>query len=135
MQRFLKLKRVGDDEKGFTLIELLIVIAILSILAALIILSVLVFLESGKVGTGRAERSTLQAGVDGAMADGGCGTLAGEVTGWHGEAAQVVCGSYDAHDYLRRTPTDGTFTVSTEGQVICTAYPGLSGAGVARINE
>ena len=137
MKRFMRSFRYG--EKGFTLVELLIVVAILGILAALVIPNVATFLTSGKVGAGRAERATLQVSVDGMMADAGATAITGALA-WQGEAVTVTATSdagivYDANDYLRRFPTDGTYDVAATGIVTCFSYPGLDAAGVLRINE
>jgi type IV pilus assembly protein PilA len=133
VRRFMKRFRYG--EKGFTLIELLIVVAILGVLAALIIPNVATFLESGNVGAGRAERSTLQVAVDGMMADAGVTSITAVASGWQGEAGTVTSGTYDANDYIRRFPTEGEYSVSALGVVNCTVYGSLDAAAIARINE
>ena len=124
---------------GFSLVELLIVIAILGILAALVIPNLTQFLESGKIGAGRSEKSNLQVAVDGMMADAGVTALTGgDVADWQGETGAVVETvdgiDYDAGDYVRRSPTTGEFLVAADGEVTCTAYEDLDAEALDRIN-
>ena len=145
MRKFKKQFRYG--EKGFTLIELLIVVAILGILAALIIPNVATFMESGKVGAGRAETKIIQTAVDGMMADAGVITITA-ATGWPGttphaqEPTATSSGGsvYLASDYFRRSITpNSTWNVGTDGLVLCTAFDGITVAAnaafIGRINE
>lgn len=71
MKRFLKLKRVGDDEKGFTLIELLIVVTLMGILAAVVVLNVVTFFQSAEKGAAESELGSVQVAVYAAMAEQG----------------------------------------------------------------
>ncbi len=135
LKKFTRSFRYG--QKGFTLVELLIVIAILGVLAAVVIPNVSKFTKSSAIAAGKAERQTLQTSVDAMMADAGIAALTAAVTGWQGAAGAVTYNgtTYDANQYLRRTPTKGTYSVATEGTVTCTAYPGLSDAAdIAKIN-
>jgi prepilin-type N-terminal cleavage/methylation domain-containing protein len=137
-------KQFRYGEKGFTLVELLIVVAILGILAALIIPNVTTFLESGKVGAGRAETKVIQVSVDGMMADAGVTAITAR-TDWPGTAghAQEPTAtssggtSYQASDYFRRSITpNSTWSVDATGVVTCTEFDGDTDATfLARINE
>ena len=67
MRRLFRQKRNG--EKGFTLIELLVVIGILGVLAAVAIPVYTQFFGKGNAEANSTEFSTVQAAMDGMMAD------------------------------------------------------------------
>jgi len=77
------------------------------------------------ISAARVERHEVQLAVDTAMASAGLNTVTAHVDNWDGSMNKVKCGTYDAGHYLE-TPIKGTYSVSLNGDVTCTSYPGLT---------
>jgi flagellar hook-associated protein FlgK len=86
------------------------------------------------ISAARAERYEVQLAVHTAMASAGLNTITAHVDNWDGSMNKVKCGSYDAGHYLK-TPIKGTYSVSLNGDVTCTSYPGLTPHYLPLINR
>ena len=86
------------------------------------------------ISAAKAEKHEVQVAVDATMANSGLNTINGQVDCWDGSTNKVKSGSYDAGDCLK-TPIKGTYSISPNGDVTCTSYPGLTSHYLPLINK
>jgi prepilin-type N-terminal cleavage/methylation domain-containing protein len=114
-------KRRLNSEKGFTLTELLIVVAILGVLVAVVLPNFVGLLGGAQSNSGAAELNIVQTAVDAKMAAENLATT----TAVTAATSDMTASGFDlAPTYMRSTATNGTYTVSTTGQVtqVTTGY-------------
>jgi len=128
MQRFLKLKRVGDDEKGFTLIELMIVVTLMGILAAVVVLNVVPFFQSSEKGAAESELGSVQVAVFAMMADKGFETITG---GTVTTDTDLTTAGEEIASFLgaELSKVKGSWTVGEDGYISAGTYPAGASPG------
>jgi hypothetical protein len=86
------------------------------------------------ISAAKAEKHEVQIAVSTVLASAGLNTITVQVNQWDGSMNKVKCGTYDAGYYLK-TPIKGTYSISFNGDVTCTSYPGLTSHYLPLINR
>jgi len=120
MKSFRKMCR---GEKGFTLIELLVVIIILGVLAAVVTLAVTRFIGKGVLESANAEKVTVEAAVESALAEANSGILLGTLTDWDGAVADspyagLVSDNATVASMMRSHTLKALYTFNSNGDII-----------------
>lgn len=110
-----KVKVLDQDSRGFTLVELLIVIAILGVLAAIVLPNVIGLSDSGQSEAAKAELTVVQTAMDIMMAK--LALTSVNATSATSDMSAFPTGSPLYPDYLRTSPTKGTYSCTTTGLV------------------
>ncbi len=105
------MKRIYNEQGGFTLSELLVVIAIMAILVGVAVGSYTGLISSGTSESKSYEYEAVQTAMDAYMSVSASATVTARAS------AAVVTSSDDIADYMRRLPTNYTYTWTSEGVV------------------
>lgn len=113
------MRKFHQPGKGFTMAELLVVIAIMAILVGVAVGSFTGLIGSGESTSGDYEKEAVQTAVDAYMSVEGASTLSGSHTRTTPDVIEKGDQSGDAPfvRYMRRLPTDYTYTWNSSGSV------------------
>lgn len=123
MERYRRLRKRNSGEAGFTLVELLIVLAILAVLIAIVLPNFTGLIGGSETTAADTELRIVQTAIDAKMASEGLATATAITTATNDMTS--AAGGFDLYPtYMRSQATNGTYTMTTTGQVtqVTTGY-------------
>ena len=123
MERYRRLRKRNGGEAGFTLVELLIVLAILAVLIAIVLPNFTGLIGGSETTAADTELRIVQTAVDAKMASESLASVTAITTATSNMTS--AAGGFNLYPtYMRSQATNGTYTMTTTGQVtqVTTGY-------------